>query len=200
MRNKLIGVGVGISFLAFLPFLLMFLDLLLFIPRSWPYASGASHEYFLLYSSLFWTKYIAHCHFVKPTFLSEVILRYWVIPFCVGLHCIVLAFPNKDALDSNPSHRFGFLAKASSYGRPFIVLSHLCVYFAFGSHIWIITSSLGLVLFMPILVLFPLFTFILTNRCLVKKTLQSVLILCFWLIIDFICYIFIFLFLLSGCI
>ena len=97
MKKKITMFHLGIVHTCFSVGLIIvvILDITYFPVQPWPYVDGGGMEYILLYRSLFWVQYIAHCQFLLPSFLGLLVWKYWIIPFTIGL---TLTFFDKSRL------------------------------------------------------------------------------------------------------
>ena len=194
MEKGSFWMGIGVTGLSLLLFLVVLLELLLFTPRPWPYADGAGWEKIILYESLFWRQYIEHCHYIEPTVLSLFIWRYWVIPLGINLGNLTIAY--KETPEKMPLPQLERFVKG---GGKFVFLGLSLMYIAYSLKNNFLLTPHGFVIIMPLLVLVPVITYQLIYRGVKKRADIYILWVGLWALVDFLSIFFVIMILFGMC-
>ncbi len=190
-----------ISFSAILAFILLFLELLILTPRPWPYTDGGGWERISLYQSIFWTQYIAHCQFFKPTVFGLLIWKYWGLGLAVFLSQFNYFSKKKPASNFKIPINVG-------YAFSLALIPQVALYFLYAFRFqklyyhgllnplftphYLVISSLGLIIF-------PLITFLAAFGSLRSKDISYFFGLFVWVLFDIFISLILLNFLLWGC-
>ncbi|MFX0066024.1 MAG: hypothetical protein ACFFC7_27980 [Candidatus Hermodarchaeota archaeon] len=149
-------LGLILTSIALLAYLLFLLDILFLELRPWPYADGGGWERIILYQSLFWVQYIQHCHFLQPTFLGLIIWKYYVVVLGAGLGLVIL----KSDKISSYFDRIQFSKQNLIWGGIFIqLLMNSALYFLYASKYKRLSWSLMFPFTLPVYFIFPVILF-----------------------------------------